>query len=861
MKSVDQQSSKQIKKVTVNSFKSVETLKGLSEEVAKKRLRDEGFNELPSQMKRNVFTILLHVIREPMLLLLLAAGFIYMLTGEQSDALMLLFFVFVVIGITFYQERKTERALDALKNLASPRALVIRGGKQIRIPGREVVRDDIIILREGDRVPADCVLLFCSNLLVDESLLTGESLAVRKCEWDGKVAIKQPGGDDLPYVYSGTLVVQGQGFARALNIGSQTEMGKIGKSLQSITQEETLIKKETAYLVKIVTIMGIILCTLVVVIYGLIHGDWLEGFKAGLSLSMALLPEEFPVVLMIFLSLGAWRMSKKQVLTRNSAAIEMLGSATVLCVDKTGTLTKNKMILKAVYSKDKYCDIEKNKEKPLSEDFHDLFEFGYLASQKDPFDPIEKEIKNMTEKFLSDTEHIHHQWQIVREYPLSKNLLALSNVWESYDKHRYVIAAKGSPEAIVDLCHFNDEQKKQISDHVQKMAEYGLRVLGVAKAIFKEEILPDKQHDFEFEFVGLLGFIDPIRSTVPQAVRECYTAGIRVIMITGDYPGTAQHIAREIGLKNPEEYITGADIISMSKEKLQEKIKTVNIFARVVPEQKLAIIEALKANKEIVAMTGDGVNDAPALKSAHIGVAMGERGTDVARESASLVLLNDDFSSIVHAVRMGRKIFDNLKKSISYIFSVHVPIGGMALIPIVLNLPLVLLPAHIAFLELIIDPACSTVFEAEPEEKDIMKRPPRNLKDRLFGKKNFLMSFFQGVSVFIVVTIIFLWSLYYGNKNENEARTLAFITLVIANLLLIVVNLSWSRSRLKTNNKALWFVIGVAILSLILVLSIPALRKLFHFSTINALDLLIITFAGFISVSWVKLLLITKKYK
>jgi len=852
-----------VKRDTKNiSNQSIETISGLSEEEALKRLHEEGFNELPSQRKRHILVILFHVIIEPMLLLLLGAGLIYLFLGEEQDALMLLFFVFVVIGITLYQQRKTERALDALRNLSSPRALVIRDGKQRRIPGREVVREDIIILREGDRVPADGVVLFCSNLLVDESLLTGESLAVRKCEWDGLKKSKQPGGDDLPFVYSGTLVVQGQGFALVKYIGAQTEMGKIGKSLQSITQEETLIKKETSHLVKNVAIGGTILCALVIIIYGFTRGNWAEGFFAGLSLSMALLPEEFPVVLLIFLSLGAWRMSKKQVLTRTPAAIEMLGSATVLCVDKTGTLTMNKMILKAVFSKSKYYDIEINRKNELPEIFHDLFEFGYLASQKDPFDPIEKEIKNMTEKYLSDTEHIHHHWQIIREYPLSKNLLAISNVWESYDKHRYVISAKGSPEAIADLCHLNNQQKKEILHQVQILAEKGLRVLGVAKANFKEEILPEKQHDFEFEFVGLLGFIDPVRPTVAQALKECYNAGMRVIMITGDYPGTAQNIAREIGLKNPEKYIKGSELSAMSKVELQEKIKSVNIFARVIPEQKLAIVDALKANGEIVAMTGDGVNDSPALKSAHIGIAMGERGTDVARESSALVLLNDDFSSIVEAVKMGRKIFDNLKKSISYIFAVHVPIAGMALLPIVLKLPLVLLPAHIAFLELIIDPACSTVFEAEPEEKNIMDRPPRKLQDRLFGKKNFLFSFVQGISVFLAVSIVFLWGLYFGNKNETEVRTLAFATLVIANLMLIIVNLSWSRqakSIIKNNNKAMWLVICGSLLSLVLVLLVPVLRELFHFSTINIEDFLIIVIAGLLSVSWIKLLQIIKR--
>jgi len=858
-----QSSSSDIPKV-----QGIETITGLSESEAAKRLRDEGYNELPSQKKQNILVILLHVLIEPMLLLLLGAGFIYILLGEKQDALMLLIFVFVVVGITFYQQRKTERALEALKNLSSPRALVIRDGQQKRIPGRDVVRDDYIILREGDRVPADGVVVFASNLMVDESLLTGESLAVRKTEWDGITTITQPGGDDIPFIFSGTLIVSGHGIAKVTGIGSHTEMGKIGKALQKITSEETLLKKETGRLVKNFAIGGLILCIIVIIMYGLTHDgsvkEWTNGFLAGLSLSMAILPEEFPVVLMIFMSLGAWRMSKRHVLTRNTASIEMLGAATVLCVDKTGTLTLNKMILSSLYSNEKMYDIQQNGSKPLPEIFHDLLEFGNLASQEDPFDPIEKEIKITTDKFLSNTEHVHGNWKLIREYPLSKHLLALSNVWESSDKRNHVIAAKGAPEAIADLCHFTKEQTDELIVHVKEMTDKGLRVLGVAKSNFPEDSLPEKQHDFEFRFVGLLGFVDPVRTTVAPSLKECYTAGMRMIMITGDYPGTAQHIARQIGLKNIERYITGPQLAQMSQEELREKIKTVNIFARVVPEQKLAIVDALKANGEIVAMTGDGVNDAPALKSSHIGIAMGERGTDVARESSAIVLLNDDFSSIVQAVRLGRRIFDNLRKSVSYIFSVHVPIAGMALIPVLMGYPLVLFPAHIAFLELIIDPACSTVFEAEPEEKNIMDRPPRNLKERLFGRKNVYYSFLQGLSVLIAVICVFIWFYNGTPANENQARTLSFATLVIANIMLIVVNLSGSRSIVKTfnsKNKALWFVVTGALLSLVLILLVPLLRDLFHFSSMSLTDFLIAALVGIACVSWFKLFDIGKKKK
>jgi Ca2+-transporting ATPase len=839
----------------------VENITGLSEEDAARKLDEEGFNELPSQKKQGILSILINILFEPMLLLLLVSGLIYLVLGESNDALMLLFFVIVVVGITFYQERKSERALDALKNLSSPRALVIRNTKQRRIPGREVVSEDIIILREGDRIPADGNVLSCSNLLVDESMLTGESLAVRKSEWDGKTKPTNPGGDDMPFIYSGTLVVQGHGIAKVTGAGIHTEMGKIGKALQTITQEETLLKKETSHLVRSFATVGIILCVFVVIVYGMTRGDWLNGLLAGVSLSMALLPEEFSVVLLIFLSMGAWRMSKRQVLTRKMPAIETLGSATVLCVDKTGTLTMNRMILSSLFSRAEFYDVAKNGHLQLPEKFHELLEYSNLASQVEPFDPIEKEIKNGTDKFLSDSEHVHNNWKLVREYPLSKNLLALSNVWESNDKQKHVIAAKGAPEAIIDLCHLDEAKKKELLSSVQSMADNGLRVLGVARSIFQEESLPETQHDFSFEFIGLLGFTDPVRPSVPAAVSECYTAGMRVIMITGDFPGTARHIARQIGLKNLDRIITGPELSQMSMAELQEKIKITNIFARVVPEQKLAIVNALKANGEIVVMTGDGVNDAPALKSSHIGIAMGERGTDVARESSSIVLLNDDFSSIVEAVRLGRRIFDNLKKAISYIFSVHVPIASLALFPILFELPLILLPAHIAFLELIIDPACSVVFEAQKDEKNIMQRPPRNLKDKLFDRKSLIRSLFQGLSVLFFVLIVFILAIYLG-KSENEARTITFAMLVFANLTLIISNLSLEESIFKkfnSENRALWMVVGGALLSLVMVIYVPTFRELFHFSVLHFDDLITILIGGIVSAAWIMMINIKLK--
>ncbi|NMB84126.1 cation-translocating P-type ATPase [Candidatus Roizmanbacteria bacterium] len=826
--------------------------RGLTEKQVREKIREEGYNELPSQKKQNIFEILLNVVREPMLIMLIACGTIYLFLGEAKDALMLLTFVGVVIGITFYQERKTERALEALRDLSSPRALVIREGRQIRVSGREVVTEDILILREGDRVPADAVILSSSNLLVDESLLTGESLPVRKTEWDGKTKNQSPGGDDLPFIYSGTLVTQGRGIAKVISTGLNTEMGKIGKALSAIKEEETLLKKETNRLVKNFALIGILLCVIVVMVYGFVRGDWLKGFLSGLTLSMAMLPEEFSVVLVIFLTLGAWRISKRKVLTRHTAAIETLGAAKTLCVDKTGTLTLNRMTLVSLMGNGSLLNLDSGKKTGLPESYHPLMEYAILASQRDPFDPIEKEIKKVGEERLGKTEHIHSNWHLVKEYPLSKKLLSLSHVWESEDKTEYIIAAKGAPETIIDLCHLNKKESEKIEKKIQEMSNQGLRLIGVAKAYFKKTTLPDNQHDFEFKFIGLLGFIDPVRSTVKEAVSECYRAGIRVCMITGDYPGTASHIAKQIGLENPTKVITGAELQRLDHLQLREKIKNTNVFARVVPEQKLLIVNALKANGEIVAMTGDGVNDAPALKSAHIGIAMGERGTDVAREASDLVLLNDDFSAIVQAVKMGRRIFDNLKKAMAYIFAVHIPIAGISLLPIVFNLPVVLLPAHIAFLELIIDPACSVVFESEKEEYSLMHRPPRNLYEPLFDKKAMIVSFVQGVSILVMTFLVFISALYM-KKGEGEARTLTFATLVFANLGLIVTNLSWTENFIKilqNKNKALLWVLTGTALSLILIISVPFLKNIFHFTNLHPEDLLVTFTVGLISILW-----------
>jgi Ca2+-transporting ATPase len=847
---------------------------GLSSTIALTRQKQEGYNELPSAQSQSLWSIALDMVRDPIFLLLVGGGIVYWILGDLQEALILLGFVLFLMGISLYQEGKTAHALEALRDLSSPRALVVRDGQRKRIPGREVVRGDIIVLVEGDRVPADAIVLSCTNLSTDESLLTGESLTVRKVAAvmgsGDKVKMARPGGDELPFVYSGTLVVQGQGMAEVQAIGTQTEMGKIGNALQNVKPEPTPLQREMTRLVSRLFGIALSLCVAIVIIYGFTTGDWLKGVLAGITLAMAILPNEFPVVVTLFLALGAWRISRNHVLARRTSAVETLGSATVLCVDKTGTLTLNQMAVQQLFpyypENTQSYDLALHSQDPLPESVHELVEFCILASQRDPFDPMEKAFNQLGDRYLSNTEHLHKDWQLLREYPLSPHLLAMSHVWQSADGKQYEVAAKGAPEAIANLCHFTTQQQQILTEQVSKMASQGLRVLGVAKASLLEappaflpphpslnpDHLPDKQHDFPFQFIGLVGLSDPVRPTVAAAIQECHTAGIRVVMITGDYPETAQTIAQQIGLPQMGAVMTGAELDKMSDVDLQQHIENTNIFARTVPEQKLRLVNALKDKGEVVAMTGDGVNDAPALKSAQIGIAMGERGTDVARESAALVLLNDDFSSIVQAVKLGRRIFDNLRKAMAYLVAVHIPIAGMSLIPVLFKLPLVLLPIHIAFLHLIIDPACSIVLEAEPAEPNTMKRPPRNPKEPLFGRKTINLALLQGLGSLAIVLVIFGISVY-RRQGEVDTRTLTFTTLILANLGLILSERSSSRLSLKvlkSPNSALWWVIGGGLAFLAVVLYVPFLRQLFSFSFLHPIDLVICLGGGVISLLW-----------
>jgi len=825
-------------------------LRGLSSADVLQRRAEDGLNELPSSERSGALIDILNQLREPMSLLLLLCGGIYAIVGDRREAFMLLGFVLFIMALTLLQERKTNRALETLRDLASPRALVIRDGQRVRVAGRELVRGDLVVLAEGDRVPADALLLQASHLTVDESLVTGESMSVRKAIWSGEVGFARPGGDDLPFIYAGTLVTGGAGLARVQETGGRTEVGRIGAAIR--TQEkaqETPLQAEARRLVVKLGWVGAALSLIAAVAYGVVEHDPLGGLLAGLTLAMAILPNEFPVVVTMFLALGAWRLSRHKVLVRRIPVVESLGAITVLCADKTGTLTTNRMSVRRMAANGEWFDLETLRTVPFPESMHETVEYSILASRRDPFDPMERAFKELGDGQLFGTEHLHEGWQLVREYPLTRQRLAVVQVWRSVNG-ALIAAAKGAPEAIATLCRLDDAARAFMAKDSGELARDGLRVLAVARAKVEDERVSDDPADFNFVFVGLVGLEDPLRPGVVAAVEECRNAGIRVLMITGDYPSTAQAIARQSGIEAAA-VVTGPELARMSELQLSKRVADASVFARVLPEQKLALVRALAANGEIVGMTGDGVNDAPALKAAHVGVAMGGRGTDVAREAAAVVLLDDEFAALVHGIRTGRRIDDNLRKALAYILAVHLPIVGLTLVPIALGWPLVLLPIHVAFLHLVIDPACSVVFEGQRAEAGVMRRPPRSPRTPMFGGQVITWSVAQGSAVLVVVLAVDALALHRG-LPEAQTRALTFATFFVANIGLIFNNRSWSRDAGSAflKDTTLWAVTAAAICFLALIIYLPVLAQLFRFAPLGPLDLTLSLSAGLLSVAW-----------
>jgi P-type Ca2+ transporter type 2C len=806
----------------VASGKPKATNAGLSASEAQVRLADDGPNELPRTGSRSALKIVGEVLREPMLALLLAGGVAYLVLGDLTEALILLAFALFSIVLTVVQETRTEHVLEALRDLSAPRAMVIRDGERVRIAGREVVLGDLLVLEQGDRVAADALLVEASDFQADESLLTGEAHPVHKKVGPAEAA-HRPGGDGQPYIYSGSMVTRGSGIACTIATGARSEIGKIGQSLATLDPEPPRLRIETARIVKLSAIGGGAVALLVVALYGLLRGDWMQAVLAGITTGMSMLPAEFTVVLTIFMAMGAWRIGKARVLTRRSAAIETLGSATVLCTDKTGTLTENRMAVAQVWlASGKICEIRAGVETPVA--FHAVLENSILASATVPVDPMEVALHAAAPPMPAEYCQMH-------SYGLRPELLAMSNIWKgAATKDGYVVAAKGAPEAIASLCRLTPAVIKRMTAAVDAMAAQGIRVLGVAAAHTADKKWAKSQSDYAFELIGLVGLADPIRESVPAAVAECRSAGIQVVMITGDYAATARAIALQAGIADGD-VLTGPELEAMNDAMLARHLRRVTVFARIMPEQKLRIVNAYKAAGEVVAMTGDGVNDATSLKAAHIGIAMGKRGTDVAREASAIVLLDDDFGSIVHAIRLGRRIYDNIRKAMAFIFAVHVPLAGFALLPLFLGLPIIFGPIHIALIQMIIDPVCALVFEAEREEDAIMRRKPRDPAQPLFSLPMITWCLLQGAIAFGLLAAMLLTVTRLG-MPEADARELTFLSLVVSIVALILANRSFETSLIEAftrKNVALRYVLGVVAGVLTLTLVIPAFRTLLKF--------------------------------
>ncbi len=779
---------------------------GISEAEAAKLLKQEGLNELPAARPKTLWHIAAEALREPMFLMLIACGALYMTLGDYREGLLMLAGMLLIIGITFFQYQRTERALEALRNLASPRALVWRDGKPLRIAGNQVVRGDVLELHEGDRIPADAVLLEGAGIMVDESLLTGESVPVHK-------RLDSP---EHQLLFSGTLMVAGRGFARVTHTGAATRFGHIGASMNAIQTGPTPLQLELKKLIRVLGLAGVGICILMVLLFFANGTAFLPSLLHGLSAAMAILPEEFPVVMTVFMALGAWRLSQSQVLTRQPAAIETLGAASILCTDKTGTITLNKMSLQRFFTAERQGSFS-------DPEAHSLLCALRKAMPASSSDPMEHAIHDAWKNWAADAEIP----SAVKEYPLKHDFPAMSHVY--LEGNAQMVYAKGAPELLFELCLHDPTQRAFWEDALAAMAGDGLRVIAVASANHAAASLPEHQRDFAFELLGLAGLKDPVRTEVPQAVNDCRRAGIRVLMITGDYPITASCIARDAGILGWSEVLTGSDIESMNDAQLRERLKAVSVCARVVPGQKLRIVSALKAEGAVVAMTGDGVNDAPALKAADIGVAMGGKGTDVAREAASLVLLDDNFRSIVAGIRLGRRINDNLRKAMTYILAIHLPIIVLTMLPAFLEgFPVLLLPLHIVFMELIIDPVCSIAFESEREEPNIMDRPPVKPGKQFFGRQEVGASIRYGFLLLAAVLVVFFWSSYHAYP-EGIIRANSFSALIMGNMLLILSGLSYQRSIwqvLAEGNKALWLILGVAGGMLALTLLWPEAGKL-----------------------------------
>ena len=738
-------------------MKILENIKGLTDEEVILSRESNGSNELIKKKKEPLILKILSIFQEPMFLLLIIAASVYFIVGEYGDGIIMLVFVVAVCFIEFIQEAKTDKALEELNKLSSLNVNVIRNGKRMVVSSEEIVVGDKVILEEGDKVPADGKVLYAQSLGINESSLTGESEVVYK-------TIKEDKDNHfkLNICYSGTDVTNGMGIIEIIAVGNKTELGKIGTSLSSVKKEKTPLERQVNKLIFVCTIISAVIFILTIIITYLNHPELVfskrivEAILAGITIAMATIPEEIPVVLTVFLAMGAWELTRERTLTRNMKTIETLGAVNVLCTDKTGTLTENKMEVQDIYA--------------FTPNF---LETLYLACPKVAYDPMEIAIKD----YCEDKQKVNAEGIITKEYAFTSETKMMGQVWDNH-----LLCVKGAYESVLPLCNLSEEDYKSIEDKIMEFSKEGFRVLAVARGTDLIEI-PNSLYEAKLSFEGLVALYDPPRYGVKTSLEKCYSAGIRVIMITGDNGETAKGIAKKINLENYDEVITGAELEAMSDEELFEKVKTVNIFARVYPNHKMRIVNALQKNKQIVAMTGDGVNDAPALKKANVGIAMGQRGTNVAKESADLILLDDNFNTIIKAIENGRNIYINIRKAISYVIAIHIPIALLSLFVPIFKLPTLLLPIHVMLLELLIDPTSSIIFQRIKPTNDIMKDKPRKIEEPILNLKNTILSILQGLLIFSIVFLAYYY-LIKNNISANIAITIAYSILVLSIMLI-----------------------------------------------------------------------------
>jgi Ca2+-transporting ATPase len=779
-----------------------------------------------------------------MFLLLLTATSIYFITGKYGDGIFMVMAIVLISAISLYQESKSRNAIALLKKISQPKSKVIRNGEILEIPSEEIVLGDFIQTEEGTFIPADGIILQSNDFSANESILTGESLIVFK-------SIKS--GNNT--VFQGTIVTSGLAICKVTAIGNQTQLGKIGKSLESIAEEKTPLQMQIGDFVKKMSLVGLVIFVVVWAINFYNSREILDSLLKALTLAMSIIPEEIPVAFTTFMALGAWRLMKMGIIVKQTKTVETLGSATVICVDKTGTITENKMSLAQwyVFSNDTMND-NFNSHKQLNKEEEELLNLAMWASEPIPFDGMEIALHEAYSKFNTTDER--PDFKLVHEYPLGGSPPMMTHVFENQNGTR-IIAAKGAPEALIACSNLSKAETQQINNAIESMSKQGFRVLGVGVANFSGNDFPKKQQEFPFTFKGLVAFYDPPKKNIKSVFDTFYNAGIMVKIVTGDNATTTSTIAKQIGFRNPENALNGDELMTMNETTLKEKVMETTIFTRMFPEAKLKIIEALKANDQIVAMTGDGVNDGPALKSAHIGIAMGKKGTEIAKEAANLILVEDDLAKMIEAIAMGRKIYANLKKAIQYIISIHIPIIMIVFIPLVLGwvYPNIFSPVHIIFLEIIMGPTCSIIYENEPIEPNMMLQKPRPLTTTFFKLKEITISIIQG----LVITLGLLFSYQYciqENCTESVTRTVVFLTLVASNIFLTLANRSFYYSIVTTlayKNNLVLIIIGITILITSLLILVPAFATFFMFGTVSASQIGMSILVGFVSVVWVEM--------